>query len=488
MTSSKLYYYLCQLSDAELQEFKDFCAAPFFNHPPNLLRILEAMEVHVLADPANAPDRKSFFHLLYPDQTFHSGYFRKLLAELLQVFVEYTAHKQLKADAVQKRVYFLRELNTRREWKYFQSYYHQSLKENRRQFAETRELYRNDVLLNHEWVTQQSRSGARNFNVSTIRYSDSLDQFFMMSKFYLAGQWATKRLGYKLEHLEFPLIGEIEEHVANHKGPLPLGVRIYYHSWQVFRYPEDLSHYYALKQFFREQRHELDKDGAFGLATLVLNYCAIRINKGIEVQFFESELLDHYELMLESGMMLVNGKLDERYLKTIVRLGAGLGEFDRVEQIMEKYQPMLARNPHGIAVDYNRAILHFFRGQFEASRRLLNRIMGFPREMDSLLYGLDTRGYLCRIDYELGDLEALQYHGEAFNQFIRRNKALVQRKKESYLNFTRLLLRLANIVNGSPGKRKRNLEKYRKELKKFEDMPFTPWLIHKWEEAKKMKI
>lgn len=484
MTSSKLFFYLSRLSSAELEEFKGFCASPFFNNSPNLLRILEAIEEFVLNVPDCDLNREAFFQLLYPQQKFNDGYSRKLLAELLQLFSDYLAHRRLKEDKVQKRVYFLKELNANRWWKYFESYYKKSRLEARKEHPESLEMHRMNILLDQEWFLQATLSPKKSINDPTTVLSYSLDQYFAMSKYYFSTNWATLWIVLKLPTLSFSYLEQMKTEIEAAPEKQSIGTLAYFYSFYSLWYPNDRSYYFKLKDVFLENKTNFGRYDAYEVGMKVLSYCAMKINAGSDVQFFQNEMLDQYEILLETGLILTDGKLDSRIYKTVVILGSRLGEFGRVETFMEEYKPKLTSNPYGIAVDYNQAILCFFKGEFAEARRLLNRILQYHKELSSLLYGMDARGYLCRTDYELGDLESLQYHGEAFNQFIRRNKLLTPRKKKSYLDFTRLLLRMGNIVNGNPQKRKANLDKFQLEIDKHGKMPFTKWLQEKLDEAK----
>ena len=483
MTSSKLFFYLSQLSQEELDDFKAFAGISFFNPSPNLLRILEAFETHVLPDPEQAPSREAFFKLLYPDRKFNDGYFRKLLAEVLQLFTEFIGHKRLKEDKIQKRVYFLKEMNEKRWWKYLQSYYSKSKKETRKEHSENMEMHRMNVLLDFELFQYIGTSQIQPITEATQIFSASLDQYFSMTKFYLSMVWASNWVAFKLPDLQISYLDQLSAQMEAEPEKQSLGTLAYYYAYYTDRSPQERSYYFGLKELFRRRQHEMSPVDGYEIGGRLLSYCIRRINAGTDVPFFQNETLDHYETLLESGRILTDGKLNPVIYKNFVILGSRLGQFERVEAFMEEYSNRLTENPYGVAVDYNQAILHFFKGNFAVSRRLLNRILQYNKELASMLYGLDTRGYLCRTDYELGDLEALQYHGEAFNQFIRRNKSLTPHKKKSYHGFTRLLLRLANIVNGNPQKRKANLQKFQADLDQHGKMPYTGWLREKLEEA-----
>ena len=123
-------------------------------------------------------------------------------------------------------------------------------------------------------------------------------------------------------------------------------------------------------------------------------------------------------------------------------LGLRCGDFEWVQAMIDRYGAAVADDAQGNAAAFNQGALYFYKNEFEAAERMLNKVLG---SYDDVFYGLDARAYLLRVHYETGNVLGMESLAESFKMFLKRNKHIPKVHRDSHLLATNFFRRLIKI-------------------------------------------
>ena len=100
---------------------------------------------------------------------------------------------------------------------------------------------------------------------------------------------------------------------------------------------------------------------------------------------------------------------------------------------------------------------------------------------EDIFYGLDARGYLLRIYYELGNQIGLESLLESYRMYIKRNPALTPARRESHSEFIRYVRRLTHVNPHDEAA----ITRLETEIQAGSRIPSTAWLLQKVQALKR---
>ncbi|RME99571.1 MAG: hypothetical protein D6772_07535, partial [Bacteroidetes bacterium] len=159
-------------------------------------------------------------------------------------------------------------------------------------------------------------------------------------------------------------------------------------------------------------------------------YCTQHIRKG-HINFAPL-LFDLYQEGIQKGYLLERGTLSPWIYKNITKLGLGLKQFDWVQWFIENYSQYLPKDHQEDALNFNRADLHYYRGEHDEAMLLLHEV-----EFSDTFYKLGSKEMLIKIYFEKQETEALFAILNSFRIMLLREKGINQQVKSAYLNFIR---------------------------------------------------
>jgi len=171
------------------------------------------------------------------------------------------------------------------------------------------------------------------------------------------------------------------------------------------------------------------------------NYCAQKINNGESNYLYE--VFDLYRMLLNDQVLLVNGHLSQWDYKNIVAVALRLGKYDWARQFIRDFKDKLRPEERQNAYSYNLANYHYYRKEFEETMLLIRDV-----EFTDTYYHLDCKVLLLKSYYELGEIQALLSLIDSFYMYLKRNKAISEFQRSSYLNFLRIVRKLLRLKPG----------------------------------------
>jgi tetratricopeptide (TPR) repeat protein len=270
---------------------------------------------------------------------------------------------------------------------------------------------------------------------------------------------------YKTEY-DLGLIDALMEYVRNKKELLEIPIiKVYYHLYNLFRYPDEETHYFEVKQALKGYNHLFKPAERSDLYIIAINYCIGKMNIG--VQKFLREAFEMYQEGIEGHFLIINEVLNHLDFRNIVSIGTTLKEFDWVSNFIEKYQGFLALEYRENFVQFSLAKLHFERGDYDQAQRLLIQF-----DIDDVLLNLSAKSMLIKIYYEEGEINTLESLLESLRTYINRKKSITYHKiiYNNLIRFTKKLVRL-------PPRNKALKERLRKQIEEANPLPERKWLL-----------
>ena len=262
--------------------------------------------------------------------------------------------------------------------------------------------------------------------------------------------------------------------------------RVYYLTLSLLKGIAPSETFSSLLDLLRKERSNLANDVAQDIFQYLLNYGVRQINKGDRI--FLQHTHDLHLVLVENGDLLENGRLSSPQFKNIISIGCRLGRLDWAKSFIETFQSRLLDGHAGMAALYNRAVLSFHLGEYNAA------IQGFKEVINSvtydIFYGVDARIYLWKAYFEnwaslnpdeIDDMFRLY---DSFRLYVDRNKKISPTHKVQYRNLVRLFKRFIELLQ-APGNAslKKDLEGFKAELEAASDVANKVWFLQKVEEA-----
>lgn len=313
-------------------------------------------------------------------------------------------------------------------------------------------------VLKLEEITKQNRIN----DLNIIPIVDYARLFFMITTLRYAytamGHQNLRNIAY-----DIPLLDSIIEEVKEKGyGDYPL-LKIYYYGYLSLKKPEDMSYFFALKNYLKDDR--LNAEEQKSTLLMCINFMLKKINTG-KVEYAR-ETFELYQYGINTQCLLEgNGlTLSAFAYKNIVTLGLNLKEYDWIEAFVDNYSQYL---PKGLRQNYkhfNTAKLAFDKGNFAKAMDLLLQV-----EYDELLLNMDAKVILLKIYYQEESYAALDALLDSFRMFLHRQKGLAYIKK-NYINLILFIKKVLIIRDNSA------MKKLTVEINSTKQLAERKWLL-----------
>lgn len=483
--TGKLFDYLGKLSRKEEKQFLEF----FPRGKEKLYQFLLALLDHRKGSKATIPEAKLWTKAT--GEPFDPN--RNLdpqKSKILSHLQEFYAWLGFKNDPFAEDAYLFREVNRRELEKELESLYPRLQKKAEKNYPVTSERF--DFLFDLDaefniYYTNRNRPGKHD-PLSTLH--GNLDAYFMVRKLLFASAALTRSKLYN-ETYELGLIQPVLEYIRKNQERQPALVRIYYYVFMTIREPERDDYYDALIQLLEQNHPSLSPLEKSDFYQHSINYCIRKTNQG--VPGYSKKLTDLYEFQVEEGIILdEKGRMVPQNLKNIVVMMCRMGEFEWADRFLKRFESgedlLLTDDYDGYAVQYNRAVWHFHRREFEACRDLLNDIW-WKYKFPENYYDLDLRSYLIRTLVELRVYEddVLLSLKDSFRKFVSEksgNTSISENHKGNHRPFANRTNSFLNYMSApiSDAKRLTKLKRLREQVEGQVNALNLKWLLGKIED------
>ena len=443
MKNTKLIALLRTFTAAELRQFGDFVASPFFNKRQELVQFYSLLRQCAPEFAAEQVDRQRLFQLLYPSEPFNSKQVDYLSSFLLKLAEQFIGHQHYQSDPLLPAYHQMAALVERDLDKHYRFLHRKALNQLEQSPIRGTNYYFHRFLVANLAQLHFTKKQVRKQSEELQEAADWLDQFYLASKLNYCSEMLDMQAMMSASY-RMPLLKEIMAFLAA-QTDLALPIEIYYKIVQAHLSEGDEANFEVAIQLIREHSDIFPLPEMKRLYLFAANYCARKIRQQ-QAQFVPIAL-DLYMAGIENGIAYEDGFLRHFTYKNIVRLGLTLERYDWTEHFIKDYYPQLKEEYQQDALHYNLAELSYSRRNYDDVLSHLNQV-----EFSDIHYNLGARKLLLKVYYEQQEMELLMAQIAAFRIFLQRNKLMSSKMKASYQNFLSLLKR---IVNATPDNRPR---------------------------------
>lgn len=277
-------------------------------------------------------------------------------------------------------------------------------------------------------------------------------------------------LAYQLNQMRFACSAAVAKTLGRSQAsemaaPDATALRLYQSLQQALEDPEQEAAFFEVKKLLAAHWQLFRNNERRDLYLMSLNYCIRRINNG--KRNFMRDAFELYRDGLENQALFENGQLSHFTYKNAVTAGLNLGEFEWVRQFIETYRMYLPVREQYSAYQYNLAVWHFWRNDYDEAMLLLR-----ATDFTDPLTNLDARTILLKIYFERGFYDALDSHIDSSQAYLRRIKNIGY-QKDNYQNLIRFVRKLLRLKPGD----QRAKDALRREIAQTGALAERQWLL-----------
>ncbi len=300
-----------------------------------------------------------------------------------------------------------------------------------------------------------------------MKLDGALDAFFIENKLLIMLEMASRKK--IISESDFnSRIAIPWSRIENQLESQPLGIRFFYHLYQMLTSSEKQLHFVAADRLFLENHHLLEINYKQTVISYLMNYCIQQLNQGL--YSMGKKYLDYVDFQDKENTLLEKQMIHQGKFQNIVNISLKIGEFDWCLQFVRKYEKMLPQKNKEAHSAMARANLYFYQQRYSLARKTLIR---FKRK--EYIHHIISERLHMKILFELQEFEKLNSTADNFMRYVRTNKKLPDTYKKRLHSFARVLNRLAKYKGVNP-------EKVRELRARVEAMPHIPdkdWLLEK---------
>lgn len=428
MKKSQLSQLLASMDSEELARLEKFAQSPYFNNRTEVVKLCSLLTQSIRKGKPLPTKEKIFAHL-FGDREYDDHRLRvatSLLHQLTCRFIRLEALEKDQIDGQRVLAQTLRQRNLpERSIK--------ALKQASQSTANT--AYQNADQLDRQYqlALEQYQSAFNNYHPEKSdlqALSSQLDSAYLARKLWQACFLIShsKMFSTQLDH---GLLDTVIDYLRQRPEYLALpAIGLYYHCYLALTQPAEISHFRTFMQIFKENSNIFPNFELRDIFVLAVNFCSMQYNAGN--QQYLREQFNLYQEGLERGFFIVDGTLPPYTYTNAATLGLILGELTWVEQFVEEFAPVLRPEHRDSLFHFNRARLAYHQHQLGVALQLLQKA-----EYKDVMMNLAAKALQVKIYFELGELDVLASHLQAFKAFLQRRKLGYHR--DNYLRMVQFM-------------------------------------------------
>lgn len=171
---------------------------------------------------------------------------------------------------------------------------------------------------------------------------------------------------------------------------------------------------------------------------------------------YNREIFEIYRFMLDNGLFTEPNQpiFNVIDFRNIVVIGLSNGEYDWVQEFIDRYSKYLRKESRDNVSDFCYAFLSFYKNEFEQSLEMLSKI-----KYESFVLAVDIYLLKAQIYYELGYLDSALASIDSFRHHLDSNIQYSDEIRTLCHLFVRLLRRLITVRKNPTPKRIENLNR-----------------------------
>ncbi|MGB1204800.1 MAG: hypothetical protein ACPG5B_04080 [Chitinophagales bacterium] len=455
------------MSNIQIKHLEYFVQSPYFNKKEEVLQLFQ----HIISFKPQYKNKKLDRHFILANLFNNKKYNEKDIgywtSDLVQIVNDFLTFESLKKEDIM----FDNLLLTQYNLLHLDSSFQTNLKKTKKHFKQKKlrnaQYYYDSFLINRQENAFFDRQKKHRHNESLQKTVDDLDLFYFIEKLKYSCELINRQQIVATSY-EVHFIQEIMHYLEKTKYKNEPAIAIYITILKCLLEAEEEIHFANLKLLLANNYHLFEKTEARDMYMYGINYCVKKINMGAAHYF--KELFVIYKTSLEKALLYDGSYLSPWSFKNIVAVAIKNKEYTWLEQFIQSHKKRLAVSFRQNAYSYSMADLFFHQRKYKKAMQELLQV-----SFDDVFYSTESKVLLMCIYYELDEIEALLALADSFKIYLRRSKLLSDNHIIVYMNFIKLLARLAKAEKYESKKIKRILER----LNSLPKVANKTWLYEK---------
>ncbi|MEK7255077.1 MAG: hypothetical protein AAB316_10050 [Bacteroidota bacterium] len=406
-----------------------------------MVRLFDLLISLSLAQSQNGSlEKEHLWKNIYPEETYDDILFRKNCSDLLKLIESYLAQQVYEENPMHQATYLIEAVGKKK----IERLLNTTMKSARR--LTEQQLYKNANYFLHQYqleknyndLIEQSHDRTARKNVEEIL--NNLDRFYLSEKlrFYCAVLSQQSLVSHEYQLL---FIDEIIRYIEKYEFEDVPPIAVYYQIILTLTDVDNTEHYFKLNELLFRHGDLFPKNEAEFIYQAALNYCIKKLNQGNR-QFLE-EYFNLFVILLQKGLVLVDGELSPWHFRNIIVIALRLGKYDWTQNFIHEYKAFLPTSMRDNAVSFNLAQLYFSQKKFDKVIELLRNV-----DYEDFTYNLNSKTMLLSTYYELDEVEPLFSLMDSFRTYLNRHKNFSATKRVHYTNLIKFTKQLTKIIPG----------------------------------------
>lgn len=472
MQDSKLHKWLSRLDKREQNTFVRYVEALGGKNRDELGRFAKLFVKKVVRS-VKGMGREEFYFAMGWEPPYNAGYLHARLSDLKKKLETFLAYQEMRSDALAVAAYHMRA-TVRRGWADLAKAEIKQARDAVREAPICIERLAYGLQIEENYLNMAMELPRKFKEPSFQGLMWNLEELFCIQKLRYACAALNQDLTMNVKH-DYGMLDDVLREVEARLPRSSWVLGMYFHAYKMLASPMQGVHFQTLRIELERHWKGMDDVLVNEFYKHLINHCINKINAGFSE--FNGELAQIYDEVMASGAILVNGMLDPGQLKNMIAVMIRMKKLEVAEKLLETYGPKLMLDD-ATALVFNKAIICYHRGEFSATRKLMELVQ---QDAKDVFFKLEAKIYSMMASYELHDLDLSSDNYNALRMFLKRDKLLPAERRENYLVFISLLNRLWVIDQEAwtGMKRQRKLERLQASLATAPNTKNILWLREK---------
>ena len=452
MQQSKLIIILKKLSNIQIKHLEYFVQSPYFNKKKEVLQFFQHIIRFKPSYSHKKLDKNFSLNNVFDNKKYTIKDIGYWTSDLVQIANDFLVFEAMKKQESMFNNLLLTQYNSIHLDNFFQA----NLKKTKKNLAQNKlrnaNYYYHSFLTNRQENAFFDRQKKHRHNESLQKTVDNLDLFYFIEKLKYSCELINRQQIVATSY-EVHFIQEIVHYLEKTAYINEPAIAIYTTILKCLLEAEKEEYFENLKALLSKNSHLFEKNEARDMYMYGINYCVKKINTGVSHYF--KELFVIYKISLEKELLYDGFYLSPWSFKNIVAVAIKNEEYVWLEQFIHSHKERLAPSFRQNAYSYSMADLFFHQKKYAKAMQQLLQV-----SFDDVFYSTESKVLLMCIYYELDEIEPLLALADSFKIYLRRNKLLSDNHITVYMNFIKLIARLAKTEKHETKKMKRILARF----------------------------
>lgn len=472
--------YIKDLTDEELVKFEKFIHSPYFNSNKNVIKLFSYLKENIDQPGNEIPGREEAYFYVYQKVKYDDAKYRKLISDFSKLYEKFLMYQRFEEYTPGNRIMLLSSLRKRGFTKRFENNLADITSTQKNSFSKDDEYYQNQIHLENEFYSFYFNRFQKEFAQCLQDKSDNLNFYFAFCKLHnfleMYNNELNKEFNLKFrKHFYDEIISFVIENESEIRKKHP-NLFIIYNVLQMY-VTSDKVYLTELTNYLNMNGSKFDKSKLSHYYYYLISYYTIKINQGnIE---YRKDIFKIFETMFMKDLFVIDNIITEQEYSTVINNSLALGEFEWVDNFINKYKkkldPAIANEAYNLAM----AKLLFYKKDYEKMYPHLNEV-----KYTEPGYYIHSKFLLARVYFDTRNINSLEYVIENLRQYLRSKSTLKEEQISVVKIFNQYVLSLKKILELKNTKeRKTELLVLRKELDNYKKLvPNKNWFYEKIDE------